>query len=203
MRLYRRDIIEQNRLRFADNKVIYAEDMYFSYCYELHCNSIICLEDVLYYYVQRANSIMGGQDKNAYLNLNRLNELSKAINKHLFSHEGFSALKKHFPLVHRKIIDHAFDRIQNITGPMDVFRKRETILANVLDIDHFNNEARGIINSKKELKKIFGLIDSLRIIRDWRYYLTGNKYIYQSSCVIIRFCKVWEKIRRSFFVFKR
>ena len=189
-RLFRRDIIEKNRLRFADNKVIYAEDMYFSYCYELHCNSIICLEDVLYFYVQRANSIMGGQDKNAYLNLNRLNELSKDINKHLFSQDGFCALKKHFPLVHRKIIDHAFDRIQIDIGPMDVFRKREAIVANVLDIDYFKNQARGITNNKKELKNRFGLVDGFRIYRDWRYYLNGNKFHYQLSRVIIRLCKL-------------
>ena len=190
MRLFRRDIIEQNRLRFADDKVIYAEDMYFSYCYDLHCDSIICLEDVLYFYVQRANSIMGGQDKNAYLNLNRLNELSKAINKHLFSQDGFCALKKHFPLVHRKIIDHAFDRIQIDIGPMDVFCKREAIVANVLDIDYFKNQARGITNNKKELKNKFGLVDCLRIYRDWRYYLNGNKFHYQLSRVIIRLCKL-------------
>ena len=73
---------------------------------------------------------------------------------------------------------------------MDIFRKQEEILANVLDIDYFNNEARGIINSKKELKNRFGLVDGFRIYRDWRYYLNGNKFHYQLSRVIIRLCKL-------------
>ena len=199
MRLFRRDIIERNSLRFADNKIIYAEDMCFSWCYELHCNSIVCMEDVLYYYTQRGSSIMGGQEKYIYLNLDRLNELSKAINKHLNSCEGLSVMKKRFSLAHRNIINHAFDQIQNSIGQMDVFRKRELILANVLDIEYFNNQTKGILDNKKELKKLYGLVDSLRIIRDWRYYLTGNRLLYQLSRVSIRFCKGWEKVKRSLF----
>ena len=189
IRLFRSDVIEQNNLRFTDH-LNYAEDMFFCYVYELHCNSLMCIDDVLYYYTQRSGSIMGTQGRENLKNLNRLNEHSKAINKHLFSQDGFSALKKHFPLVHRKIIDYAFDLIQIDTGPMGVFRKREAILANVLDIDYFNNEARGIINSKKELKNRFGLVDGFRIYRDWRYYLNGNKFHYQLSRVIIRLCKL-------------
>jgi glycosyltransferase involved in cell wall biosynthesis len=203
VRLFRKDIIEQNGLRFADDNNIYAEDMYFNYCYELHCNSFVCINDVLYFYTQRFGSTSSEQKKNDYLNLSRLNELSKAINEHLLSCERLSVMKKRFPLAHRNFIKHAFDRIQKNAGKMDVFCKREVIMANILDIEYFNIQAKGIINNKKELKKIFGLIESLRIIRDWHYYLTGNKFIFQLGRVIIRFCKIWEKIRRSFFVCKR
>lgn len=194
MRLLRRNIIERNNIRFADNNKIYAEDMFFSYCYELHCNSIVCIEDVLYYYTQRSGSIMDEQKTNEILNLNRLNELSKALNNHLVSCEGLEVMKKRFPLAHLNIINHAFNRIQGDEGQMNVFRKREAILENILDIDYFNKQTKGIINNKKDLKKIFGLIGSLRVLRDWRYYLTGNKFFYQLRRVIIFFAKSGKKL---------
>ena len=82
-----------------------------------------------------ANEKADSRIKAIYLNLDRLNELSKAINKHLNSCEGLSVMKKRFSLAHRNIINHAFDQIQNSIGQIDVFRKRELILANVLDIE--------------------------------------------------------------------
>lgn len=56
-KIYRKSIIVDNDIRFADNKEIYAEDLYFQF-HLLLCNPVInFLPKTLYHYVQRAGSI--------------------------------------------------------------------------------------------------------------------------------------------------
>jgi len=57
-RLYRRDVIENNNLRFAPNKEIFAEDTLFSAMYLMHVNTLTALKKAYVYYVQRGDSLM-------------------------------------------------------------------------------------------------------------------------------------------------
>lgn len=57
-RLYRRDIIEENGLRFAPNKEIFAEDTLFSAMYLMHVRKLAALSAPYVYYVQRGDSLM-------------------------------------------------------------------------------------------------------------------------------------------------
>ena len=61
--IYRRDIIKKNRLQFVDERMIYAEDLLFSFCYLLHIEKIIILSDSLYHYIERDNSLMWNNKK--------------------------------------------------------------------------------------------------------------------------------------------
>lgn len=58
-KLYRRDVIEHNGLRFAPNNEIFAEDTLFSAMYLLHTHTIAALSKPYVYYVQRGDSLMG------------------------------------------------------------------------------------------------------------------------------------------------
>ena len=58
-KLYRRDIIEKNGLRFAPNKEVFAEDTHFSAMYLMHTHTIAALSRPYIYYVQRSDSLMG------------------------------------------------------------------------------------------------------------------------------------------------
>ena len=58
-KLYRRDVIEQNALRFAPNNEIFAEDTLFSAMYLMHTHTIAALSKPYVYYVQRGDSLMG------------------------------------------------------------------------------------------------------------------------------------------------
>lgn len=58
-RLYRRDVIEQNGLRFAPNCEVFAEDTLFSAMYLMHVHRIAALAKPYVYYVQRGDSLMG------------------------------------------------------------------------------------------------------------------------------------------------
>lgn len=57
-KLYRRDIIERNGLRFAPNDEIFAEDTLFSAMYLLHTKKIAALSAPYVNYVQRGDSLM-------------------------------------------------------------------------------------------------------------------------------------------------
>ena len=56
-RIFRRDLIEQWHIRFADNRKIFAEDLCFSYCYLAHARRVLTLPDALYHYIVRPDSI--------------------------------------------------------------------------------------------------------------------------------------------------
>lgn len=58
-KLYRRDVIEENGLRYAPNDEIFAEDTLFSAMYLLHTHKIAALSEAYVYYVQRGDSLMG------------------------------------------------------------------------------------------------------------------------------------------------
>lgn len=57
-RLYRRDVIEENGLRFAPNKEIFAEDTLFSAMYLMHVKTLSALKKPYVYYIQRGDSLM-------------------------------------------------------------------------------------------------------------------------------------------------
>ena len=57
-RLYRRDVIESNHLRYAPNKEIFAEDTLFSAMYLMHVKTMTALKKPYVYYVQRGDSLM-------------------------------------------------------------------------------------------------------------------------------------------------
>lgn len=57
-RVFRREIIEKNGLRFGDERKIFAEDMDFCYRYLMYCRNMVCVPDNLYAYRMRGSSIM-------------------------------------------------------------------------------------------------------------------------------------------------
>lgn len=58
-KLYRRSVIENNGLRFAPNKEVFAEDTLFSAMYLMHTHKIAALSKPYVFYVQRGDSLMG------------------------------------------------------------------------------------------------------------------------------------------------
>ena len=58
-KLWRRDVIEQNGLRFVPNDEIFAEDTLFSAMYLMHTTRIAAKNAVYVHYFQRGDSIMG------------------------------------------------------------------------------------------------------------------------------------------------
>ncbi|MBQ7487982.1 MAG: glycosyltransferase [Clostridia bacterium] len=58
-RIYRRDLIEDNHIRFALNREIFAEDTLFSGMCMMRAKRITAMEKAYIYYLQRGDSLMG------------------------------------------------------------------------------------------------------------------------------------------------
>ena len=80
-RVYVREIIEKYELRFADYRRIVAEDLYFCFCYCTHIQKIRVIDDHLYYYRLREESLTVLQKKR--MMIGRYNELGKEIYAYL------------------------------------------------------------------------------------------------------------------------
>ena len=93
---YRAGIIVDRQLRFADNKIIFAEDMFFSLMFSCYCNKVYYFPEMLYHYILRDDSIMG---KAKSCEVSRMNELSKTAYNLL--EEGY--VKDNFYIIHKQI----------------------------------------------------------------------------------------------------
>lgn len=57
-KLYRKEIIVENNLKFEPNNEIFSEDILFTLSYSLFCEKICCIKQPLYNYLIRKGSIM-------------------------------------------------------------------------------------------------------------------------------------------------
>lgn len=140
-RIYRRDIIEKYGLRFEDNSRIFAEDMYFNLCYIVHTKTMYAMKDCLYNYLRRNDSIMGNDIKKS--NLNRFNELAKAVLVHYKRYPDLDYLCEHFSAIYYMIMYHE----------MKVYYKKETFDCNEYR-DLFNKEIVDKDFMRMNLKKL-------------------------------------------------
>lgn len=70
-KLYKRNIIESNNLRFEDTKEIFAEDICFNMYYGMYVKKVLLMSDVLMSYRIRQDSIMGKSDS-----INKIDKLT-------------------------------------------------------------------------------------------------------------------------------
>lgn len=175
-RIYRRDIIQKYNIRFEDNSKIFAEDMYFNLCYLAHIKTMYTMKENPYNYLLRNDSIMGKDLKKS--NLNRFNELAKAVLAHYKKYPDLDYLCEHFSAIYYMIIYHE----------MKVYYKKETFDCNEYR-DLFNKEIvdkdfmrMNLKSLKKENNLMYlnfpkGMV--LRINNIINYVLDGNLFKYK------------------------
>lgn len=95
-RVFRRSTIERAGLRFADNNKVFAEDMYFFVCFMMAAKWHACIEDRLYHYVVRSDSIMGLHD---FSRIDRVMNLYRAIESFALLHRWQVGLERVLPLI--------------------------------------------------------------------------------------------------------
>ncbi len=101
--IFKRKIIESHNLRFADNNIIFAEDMYFGLVYLAHVSHISISSKAYYHYMIRDTSIMGVQKQKN--NFGRFCSLCEAVFANYTSQA--KELCEHFPAILMQIIRHA------------------------------------------------------------------------------------------------
>ncbi|MGN0500558.1 MAG: glycosyltransferase [Ruminococcus sp.] len=179
-RIFRRDLIERYNLRFADNRIIFAEDIYFSLCYLAHADRIDVIADYLYHYTVRSESIMGVETKN--INIGRMNELSKAVMSHYSQWSDCKYLKKNYTPVHYFIIWNVLARaLKNTNLPIKEFRS--SVIEDIGDWSFFTKGFRNVLKYSKyicgESGNFFQEEERLLLTN---YIISGNYVRYALEC---------------------
>ena len=129
-KLYRRDVIEANGLRYAPNNEIFAEDTLFSAMYLLHTKRIAALSKAYVHYVQRGDSLMAMKKPNLARRLMtlsvRFSEYAKAVGRE-------RELRYVLPvLCYDKLICKGIrldPDLQDVYAAMEEYRENETMKA--------------------------------------------------------------------------
>ena len=174
-RIYKKSIIDEFNIRFADNKKIYAEDLYFSLCYTACCKKIKSLPNILYYYRQRENSITA---LNHVSKFNEFVNLSKEVEL-FYKKNNFQLLVNRFSLIVYFILKDEVTRFFSRGNNLSILRK--TIKKDVKDIKYLNRNLKNLKNNKSFLTAVFGEITADREIFFADYLRNGNYALYMLS----------------------
>ncbi len=147
-RIYRKETIDRAHLRFADNRRVFAEDLYFCLCYNFYANKVINIQDRLYYYRVRENSIMNKDG--VQCNVGRMNELSREVRKLIESDKDLAYLLEIYPVIHFFIINNAISQYLARCN-CSLSAARETIRNDLENPDQFLNDLKDIRKYKKLL----------------------------------------------------
>ena len=180
-RVYKNKIIKKYHLNFADNRKIFAEDLYFSLVYYSHSRNCKVIEDCLYHYVLRNNSIMDKQK--GILNVNRMNELSKEVKAHLFANSDCKDFLVFYPIIHMLIIFNVLERSIEIYGEKRLY---SLIKNEVVDQDYFYSSINSFINLWKAYLKNTKDYNALYKLVLFKYIKSGNYSMFALRSALIK-----------------
>lgn len=170
-RIFSHELINKYNLRFADNRRIFAEDMYFCLCYCSHAHKIVSIPSRFYCYRQRTDSIMG-QDS-VKLNIGRMNELAKSTLDHLLKYDDCDLLAHNFPIIHFLIIDNVFSRALG-RNKLPLWEFRNNVWEDIGDTEFFNRQIRLLPKYRNDLVSIFSASQAAEKLSLIRYLRDGN-----------------------------
>jgi glycosyltransferase involved in cell wall biosynthesis/exopolysaccharide biosynthesis predicted pyruvyltransferase EpsI len=147
-RLYKADIIRNNNLFFWDNKLIFAEDFGFSLNYALHANKIICIPDVLHYYLIRRDSIMSQAAKEP--RISAALALSKLLEDKIRSSLRDSEFYKNYPVLFYSIM---YEQLRGLT-----FENYKKSLASIRDNEYFYAQIKRVFRNFGAIIKYHGIL---------------------------------------------
>lgn len=100
--LYRGDIIREKKLRFISERIVFAEDLLFSFSYWLYAASCVIIEEPLYHYVQRTDSLMEkSRQKNILPQIRALTEAAyQAV-----ENAGLAEIQKDFAILYLHLME--------------------------------------------------------------------------------------------------
>ncbi len=170
-RMYSRALIEKYGLRFADNRLIFAEDLYFCLCYCAHAKRIKSISGSYYNYLLREDSIMGHDAQK--LNIGRMNELAKAVLAHFQKWNDCDILIDIFPAIHYLIISNVMDRaMSGLTMSLKDFR--DAVLNDIADKEFFKLQAEQLPRYRRYLNQTVAGSQTMESLSFVKYLLDGN-----------------------------
>ena len=150
MGMFKLSIINNYDIVFADNNVVFSEDVYFSTLYTIFTNNLYMINEQLYFYRDTPNSIMSSVRKNNNLKISEYNEMSKILLskcRERYFIDRFSEI--HFALIMIRIAP-VFKRIT---------RRVNRQFHKVDDIAYFKQmNLTYYLNHRKKFRKEFGFL---------------------------------------------
>lgn len=116
-KLFRMDIIKEHRLRFVDNRIIFAEDICFLSAYLIYTKKISVLSDVLYHYMIRVSSLSNNAYSKKRMELTRFIRLAEVIWKYYRENCGSSYLYRHFEYIYASLMHDQYKRVDILQLP--------------------------------------------------------------------------------------
>lgn len=194
-RVFLKSIIDKNNLRFVDNSRIFAEDQCFNLMYLSHCKNVVVIEDCLYDYYQREDSIMGFDKKDRPMRFGKKNELAIEVFDHFSRCENSKCFLKYFPFIHYLLLERPIVIFEEYYKK-DIKKLRGLILADVdneSDIAFLYKDLE-LVNEgsiKKLIKDNYGFLHMLEKTGRAKWLLTGRSFWYT---VLVKWRKRLENI---------
>lgn len=180
-RIYRKSVIDETGLRFADNKRIFAEDLYFCLCYCMRVGRIKSLPFVLYYYRKRGDSIMS-LAKNS-VNMNKMNQLGKEVLSYA-ERIGFTELDEYYPVMHFFIMNNVVERMLTKEGA--TLQEIKKAVQGIEDLAFFKKNVRRLQKLSSLLISIYNdRQQATEWIAIYRYLAGGTFLMYYLRIVHI------------------
>lgn len=172
-RIFSRELIEKHNLRFADNKKVFAEDLYFSLCYCAHIEKAISISNILYNYTIREASIMS-KEKGKF-NIGRMDALAKAVYKFYTDSGDCQKILEIFPVIYYKIIRIATFEHSYLTPAL----LRKAIYNDLCDSSFFREQAKLLYKNKAYLIATESVRNAYKILNQMRFWTKGNYLWYR------------------------
>ncbi len=181
-RVFCRDIIQDYGLRFADNHKIFAEDLCFNLCYCSHVKNLLVLDKCLYNYRIHGDSIMRQNEKKR--NLNRFNELSKAVLQYYQQFDDCQMLVQDFHTVHYMITANRVMQDYRNTG-VSACDYRRIMQGEMTDLPFFEKQMSRQLRAPEELKPMLCRWDMLEQLVFIRYMIDGREKAFRIRTKIL------------------
>lgn len=108
-RLFRAEIIQNQKIRFCETCENYAEDLFFTLEYMLYVKRVTTCESFSYYYVKHSGSMMNKSLE--VVRFHATNEVSRQFGKHFFSLFHSAYAKRAYPVIHYNIMSPEYNKI--------------------------------------------------------------------------------------------
>lgn len=174
MKIFDRELIENNRIRFIDTKRVCAEDICFDLFFLVHCNKIYASDKHFYHYYQRKSSIMSENRK--HLNIRRFNELAKEVYNYYFEFSKSDYFCDNFPLIYLSIFDHLESNYRQNVDNISAKELKRMIYSEIEDISFFRKNLRGVNKYKKYIYKDKPKAFVLYRLNELNYY-AGSSFL--------------------------
>lgn len=193
LRIFRREIIEENRLRFADNRKIFAEDLYFSLCYCAHVKRILSLDTCMYHYRLRRDSIMGQNARKN--NVSRIDKLAQAVLEHYKSCDDCKMLTEDFQFLYFQIMmNQLIYCITLVSDPTHFWEE----LNQMPEWPKIRDVICTQISNRKRLMKYYSPLRYFELTRNVAFLLGGSSAVLKISNWMV--CKIRNQKERIFLI---